>query len=126
MSYKAGFATEGTHVPDQLLAGNAHLLMARIVTLASGQNLARGTVLGKITASGKYTLSASAAADGSQAPDLVLAEDCDATGGDRQALAYLRGDFNANTLTLGAGHTIASISEGLRTKGVALLPSVSA
>lgn len=126
MNYKAGFATEGTYTPDQLIAGNAHLLMAKAITVVSGQKLVRGAVIGKITAGGKYTLSASAAADGSQSPDLILAEDCDATGADRTALAYIRGDFNANALTLGAGHTIVSISEGLRTKGIALLPTVSA
>lgn len=126
MNYKAGFATEGTYTPDQLLAGNAHLLMAKTITILSGQSLARGAVIGKITTTGKYKLSASAATDGSETPDLVLAEDCDATGIDRAALAYIRGDFNANALTLGTGHTIASISEGLRVKGIALLPTVSA
>ena len=126
MNYKAGFATEGVYTPDQLLAGNAHLLLAGTVTIASGQNLTRGAVIGKITSGGKYTLSASAAEDGSQAPDRVLAEDCNATDADRTALAYIRGDFNANALTLGTGHTTSSIAEGLRTKGIALLPAVSA
>lgn len=122
---KATFQTEGTYVPDQLIAGNAHLLIARKVTVISGQNLARGAVLGKITASGKYTLSASASSDGSQTPDLVLAETCDASAGDKQALAYARGDFAASALTLGAGHTVASITEGLRAKGITLLPVVA-
>lgn len=104
--------------PDQLIAGNAHLLVGRSVTLISGQNLERGAVLGKITASGKYTLSLSASSDGSQTPDLILAEDCDASAGDASALAYARGDFNVNALTLGTGHTAASIREGLRAKGI--------
>lgn len=106
---------------DKLVAGNAHLLVSRQITLISGQNLTRGAVLGKITASGKYNLSLSAASDGSQTPDLILAEDCDASGGDKTALAYERGDFNVNALTLGTAHTAASIKEGLRDKNITLI-----
>ena len=109
---------------DALVAGNHHLLVGRVVTIASGQNLKRGSVIG--AAAGEYKLSASAATDGSQTPDLVLAEDCDATTGDKTALAYERGDFNANALTLGTGHTVASIREGLRAKGITILPALAA
>lgn len=122
---KASFATEGTYSPDALVAGNHGLLVGRKVTIISGQNLVRGAVLGKITASGKYNLSLSAAADGSQTPDLILAEDCDATSGDQQAMAYARGDFNSAALTLGASHTVASITEGLRAKGITLLAGMN-
>lgn len=126
MDYKASYSSE-TFAPDNLLAGNAHLLVGRKVTIVSGQaNLKRGSVLGKITTGGKYSLSASAAEDGSQAPDLILAEDCDATSGDKEALAYSRGDFNSNALILGAGHTVASITEGLRAKGITILPAQAA
>ena len=69
----ASFKTEGTYTPDNLLAGNAHLLVGRKVTV----------------------------------------------------LAYERGDFNSNALTLGAGHTVASIREGLRAKGITLLTAVA-
>jgi len=91
------------------------------MSLAAGQNLIRGAVLGRITASGKYVLSAAAAGDGSEVPDAVLAEDCDATAGDRQTVAYTRGDFNEAALTLGAGHTADAIREGLRDKGLHLI-----
>lgn len=126
MDYQAKFATEGTYAPDGLINGNAHLLVPRKVTILSGQNIARGAVLGKITASGKYILSLSAATDGSQTPDLILAESVDATGGDKEAIAYARGDFNAGALTLGASHTVASITEGLRAKGITILTAVAA
>lgn len=76
--------------------------------------------------SGKYLLSAAAAIDGSAVPDVVLAEDGDASAGDKTALAYTRGDFNERALTLGAGHTAASIREGLRAKGIVLIPSTAA
>lgn len=123
---KAEFRTEGTYAPDKLIAGNAHLLVGRKVTIISGQNLTRGAVLGKITASGKYNLSLSGASDGSQTPDLILAENCDASSGDKVALAYARGDFNAAALTLGTAHTVASITEGLRAKGITLITAVAA
>lgn len=121
----ASFKTEGTYAPDNLLAGNAHLLVGRKVTVLQGQVLPRGAVLGLITASGKYVLSASAAADGSQTPDLILAEAVDATSADTTVLAYERGDFNSNALTLGSGHTVASVREGLRAKGITLLTAVA-
>lgn len=218
MNQRASFATEGTYTPDSLTAGNAHLLVGRVVTVMSGQNIVRGAVLGKIllaaastaftgtgngaismdattpvltgakpgaytatcitaaanggtfrvedpdgnvlgdvavgatfaddikfviadgatdfivgdkftitlaAGSGKYKLSAAAATDGSQTPDLISGEDVDASQADKTGLAYARGDFNANALTLGAGHTVASITEGLRAKGITLLPAVA-
>lgn len=116
----ASFST-ATYTPDRLVAQNAHLLVAVSITLISGQNLLRGAVLGKITASGKYNLSLSAAADGSQTPDLILAEDCNASGGDKVTVAYERGDFDSSAIILGASHTVASIKEGLRVKGIELI-----
>lgn len=74
--------------------------------------------------SGKYVLSLAAATDGSQIPDLILAEDADATSADYPALAYARGDFITQALTIGTGHTAASITEGLRTKGITLLTAI--
>lgn len=121
----ANFKTEGVYAPDALLAGNAHLLVARKVTVLAGQVLSRGAVLGTITASGKTILSLAAAADGSQTPDLILAEDVDATDSDVTALAYERGDFNALAVTLGTGHTVASVREGLRAKGITLLAAIA-
>lgn len=102
---------------DKLIA-NATQLVHRKITLITGQNLLRGAVLGKITASGKYNLSLSAAADGSQTPDLILAEDTDASAADKDTVAYEAGVFNVNGLTIGTAHTAASIQEGLRAKGI--------
>lgn len=107
-----------TTLPIDKLVVDAGKLVSRKITLISGQNLTRGSVLGKITASGKYNLSLSAAGDGSQTPDLILAEDTDASGGDKEALAYEAGVFNVNALNIGTAHTAASIQEGLRAKGI--------
>lgn len=220
---QANFQTEGIYTPDSLIASNAHLLVGRKVTIATGQVLPRGAVLGKVTsantattpagdagntgtatfgtitvdttaldgtytvevtaakdgatgaafkvtgptgktatgnmgtafsglslgftitdgaaaaaavvgdtytfavvaAQGEYKLSASAANDGSQTPDLILAEAVNTTSGDVAALAYERGDFNGNALTLGTGHTVASIRDGLRAKGITLLATIA-
>lgn len=118
--------TSDAYTPDRLIAGNAHLLAGRSITILSGQVLARGAVLGKITASGKYVLSLAAAADGSQVPDLILAEDVNATGADASGIAYERGDFATTALTLGTGHTVASIRDVLRGKGITLITSIPA
>lgn len=124
MDYKSTFKTEGSLSHDKLIAGNAHLLVSRKVTIMSGQNVVRGAVLGK-DGDGKYLLSLSAASDGSQTPDLILAEDCNASAGDKTAIAYARGDFAIQALTIGTGHTAASITEGLRAKGITLINIVA-
>ena len=111
--------TSATNTPDNLIAGPGSI--TRKVTLITGQNVVRGAVLGKITASGKYNLSLSAAADGSQTPDLICAQDCNATAADAECLAYEAGRFNGTALVLGTAHTIASIQEGLRVKGIHIL-----
>lgn len=110
--FKPG-VTSDAYSPDLLVAGDFPRI-TRSVTLATGQNLVRGAVLGKITASGKYVLSASAANDGSQTPVAVLVDDCDASGGDKTVGIYESGEFLGSALTLGAGHTLASIRDGLR------------
>jgi hypothetical protein len=115
----ASFST-GVFTPDRLVAGEDEIL-SRKVTILSGQNLVRGAVLGKVTASGKYVLSLSGSSDGSEVPDAILAMDTDASGGDKEAMAFFTGRFNESALTLGASHTAASIREGLRVKGIHLV-----
>jgi len=109
--------------PDELVAAGFPL-HAREVTIGSGQGkLPRGAVLGEIAASGKHVLSAAAAEDGSQTPDVVLAEAVDATAADVTAVAYDSGEFLERGLTLGAGHTAASVRSGLRLKNIYLAKS---
>lgn len=121
---RADFTAQGSHTPDALIAGDFPL-QTRKVTVITGQNLARGAVLGIITASGKVNLSLSAAADGSQTPALILAEPVDATAADKEAVAYISGEFNEDQLILGTAHTVASIKEGLRGKSIFLKTPVS-
>lgn len=69
----------------------------------------------------QYRLSLSASNDGSQTPDIVLAESVAATTADAEAIGYSEGEFAIQALTIGAGHTAASITEGLRAKGITLV-----
>ena len=117
----ATFASDGDSAIDQLFAGPADHIRAENIVLITGQVLTRGALLGKITASGKYTLSLSASSDGSQTPDAILAHDCDATGADKQTVAYKGGWFNETRVVYGTGHTAASVREGLRDKNIQLI-----
>lgn len=125
MNRTEGFNKNGEYVPCNLLAGEFPRV-ERLVTIASGQNLTKGSVLGKITADGKYILSASAANNGSEVPDVILAEDIDATNAEAQAVVYFSGEFNTKALKLGAGHTIQSISAELRLRNITLRQNLSA
>ncbi len=118
MTYdQASYGVESNYVPKNVLSRGSYTM--RKVTILSGQNLTVGAVLGKITASSKHILSLTAAGDGSQAVDMVLAQDCDATAGDKEAMAYYTADgIPEDILVLGAGHTIANIREPFRDKGI--------
>jgi Bacteriophage lambda head decoration protein D len=119
--------TAEVYLPDQLIAGRFPLV-TDTVTLISGQNLSRGAVLGQITASGKYTLSLSAASDGSQTPVAVLADTGNASGGDISVGIYRTGEFNANALSFGTGHsaTTAATLTALRDVSIFVKSAVSA
>ncbi len=115
----SGFTSQGQLYPENLIAGE-YPRITRKVIVGTGANLVAGSVLGKITATGKYILSASAAVDGSQVPDAILAEDAAALSADVQAVAILTGEINELVVTLGVGHTLASIRDGLRNKSIFL------
>lgn len=117
----AQFRQEGTYTPDSLLSGDSDDAVAIKGTLAAGNNLKRGTVLGKITASKKYTLSLTAVNDGSQAADVILTHDADATSGDVEVLVYVGGQFNKNAVTYGAGHSLDTVFDTLRAKGILII-----
>jgi DUF4097 and DUF4098 domain-containing protein YvlB len=110
----------GTFSPDNLIAGDAKIVTAS-GTIASGAGaLLRGTVLGKITASGKYRPAKASSSDGSQAPDVILAEYADATSGDVETVLYLSGQFSEYALTLDSSLTADGIRDVLRDKNIYL------
>lgn len=118
MYQSAGTATQSSPVANSLIRSGSPV--TRKVTLLAGSVYASGSVLGTVTASKKATLSAAAATDGSQVPDFVLPYGVDATAGDVEAIVYETGNLNGESLVLGAGHTLASIREGLRDKGITI------
>ena len=125
MSINPSSGLEGTYSPDNLIAGDA-MVRAEDVTIESGQDLVRGAVLGRVTATGEFKLSASAAGDGSETPVGILANDVDATGGATEAPVYVAGDFNERELTLGTGHTLATVRNAFRGTPIFIQSSVSA
>lgn len=122
---RPNFRNEGTFVPDNLFAGDFPAA-TDTVTIAAGQKLVRGAVLGAITANSKHVLSLAAAEDGSEEPVAILAEDIDATGADAKAPVYLTGQVNSRALTLGTGHTVASVKKALRPLSIFVKETVGA
>jgi hypothetical protein len=114
-----GFTDQGRFTPDNLIAGEFPRV-SRHVTVTGNTMLPIGSVLGRITDDGRYQLSKAKATDGSENPDVILAENVDTTDGDQQALVYLAGEFNIHALHLGEGHTIDSIQESLRLRSIFL------
>jgi hypothetical protein len=120
----ARFAQVGdSPLADDLIGSDANNILARKYALAAGQNILRGTVMG-IDGSGDVLKSLSAAGDGSQTPFGIAAEDAhndeDSPPTVVEVNVYVRGSFNEHALILGTAHTIASIREGLRDKGIYL------
>ncbi|MBR1198834.1 head decoration protein [Bradyrhizobium sp. AUGA SZCCT0158] len=75
--------------------------------------------------SAKYKMAIAAAVDGSAVPSVILAEDCDASGGDKVTVAYFAATVDENALTYGAGHTAATCREPLRDVGIDLQASIA-
>lgn len=112
-----------TYTPDKLIAGD-YPLVTDVITILSGENLTRGTCLGKITSSGKYVICNTAGTDdGRRAPFAILAEDCDASGGDKQALVFLSGAFNESAITFGGTDTATTHRAALRNLNIYLKKS---
>ncbi|OHD22456.1 MAG: hypothetical protein A2Y38_24955 [Spirochaetes bacterium GWB1_59_5] len=109
--------------PDKLLAGD-YPMVTDIVTILTGQNLVRGTLLGKVTATGKYIKCDSAAVDGSQSPQAILSEACDASAADKQAVVFLSGAFNQGAVTFGGADTAATHRSALRDLNIYLKSAV--
>ena len=112
----SGVTTQGVFTPENLIAGEFPRIM-RIATITGGQALPQGAVLGQITATGAYVLSTATATDGSEVPVAILAQPIDATL-DVEGHLFLTGEFNAHALTLGSGHTLASVTESFRTRSL--------
>lgn len=125
-----GFRNESAFAPDLLIAGETQIVSVN-GTYAAGQGvIPRGAVLGVVSAApatgapdlrGQYKLSASAAADGSQTPNAIAVDEVDTTPGAKVAGVYVKGEFAAQKVTFGAGHTAATAYQALRDAGIFLV-----
>lgn len=106
-----GFTDQGSTKADNLIAGEFPRI-ARLVTITGG-SFKRGTLLGVPNGgdivNDAYTISTSA-------PEAVLAEDVDASSGDKQAVVYLTGEFNLAALT--ANVDVSTLIAKLRAKSI--------
>ncbi len=110
---------------DNLIAGNFPLATDR-GTIISGQNLARGTLLGKHTSggsAGKLRIIDSDGTTGTQTPYAILADDCDASLGDKVATIYLTGQFNINEVLVDSNDTAASFKDACKAISIFLVES---
>jgi hypothetical protein len=84
--------TEPVHATEFILCEGCDegSLSRESITVLSGQDLVTGTVLGKITASGKYKAYNNGASDGSEVAAGILYAACDASDGDKAAVAIVR------------------------------------
>ena len=75
---------------------------------------------------GQMKLAAVGAVDGSAEPCAILSEDCDASLAPKACMCHFQGEFTAQALTFGTGHTAALVRESLRGKGIRLIDALPA
>lgn len=108
--------TAGTYDPNGIIACNAHRILTKKVTIASGEGkVSARSIMGIVTTNKKYRFSLAASNDGSEVPSAILTEDVDATSSDVEAIVYYRGDFREERLIYGTGHDADSVKAALGT-----------
>ncbi|SMF80791.1 head decoration protein [Pseudobacteriovorax antillogorgiicola] len=113
--------------PDHFLGRQFPVRMPAEVIIEKGQNLAEGSILGK-KPNGKYVLSAKSVTqedgteapvdDGSEIPSRILSCPVDARASDMKAVAYRTGSYIKSGLTIGEGHTLDDMEEGLELRNI--------
>lgn len=105
--------------PDNLIAGNRHVIAGGTVTVANGAGkLARGTVLARNTANKFEAVNAELTGKA----EVILASDVDATNADAVAEVYITGDFNSNAVTVATGYTLSEADKlNLKNAGIYLI-----
>lgn len=124
MTYDPTFSS-AAYSPDRLLAGD-HKQVTAVVTLANNQSvgaLARGTVLG--FAAGKYAIIHQTGSYPAATVRAILADAADPTAGDVEAMVYLSGEFNADSLVYGGTVALANVREVAATNSIYIKPPVS-
>ncbi|MFZ5274746.1 head decoration protein [Enterobacter asburiae] len=114
-----------TYVPDQLIAGNLHLV-TDTVDIGGADPLVRGSILGQITATGVYVLSVQTATDGSEVPSAVLVDNVSPGGATVRGGIYELGIFNQNRITFDSSWTLPALKTALRPFSIFLRDSLQA
>lgn len=99
----------------------------KFVTAAGGTAFVAGDGfdISLVVGPGKYLLALGAATDGSQVPNAILAEDCNASSGDTVTIAYIRATVDENACIFGAGLNPANARDPLRDVGISLQSSIT-
>jgi len=119
------YSESAEHLNDELILEGP--VKTRTVTITDNQSvgaLSRGTVLGWNGT--VYGIVHQTGGFGTLSARAVLAEDCDPTGADVDALVYEMADVNEDKLILGGTVTLAQVREPLRALGLFLKKPVSA
>ncbi len=119
--------------PDGLIIGRATVAVAFTgainFTITDATDFVVGdrfTVTVALDAAETVKLVAAAATDGSQNPHGIAAHAVDATDEDTEVLIYTEGDFAENQVSVGAGLTVAGVTEALRLRNIHLIAVASA
>lgn len=122
----ADLVTDNSFPYDNLLAGDFPRETVE-VTVLSGANLVRGTVLGRQTSGGKVVaVDSGGTDDGRRAPYAILAEDVNASAGDKVGAAYLSGEFNEDAVIFGGSDDADDHRAALRDLSIYLKKPVPA
>ncbi|MGD9947527.1 MAG: head decoration protein [Desulfobulbus sp.] len=99
-----------------------------IKTVLTGQTLSKGTVLAEDSANSNKCVPVNSASGTAsiKIPLYILAEDCDASAADAQALVYLSGAFNESACTFGGTDSADDHRAALRDLNIYLKKSISA
>jgi len=107
------------YTPDNLIADNNQPIHKGTVTVKSGEGeLKRGSVLTK-DSSDKFVITASTMRVGGYFPEVVLAEDVDATSADAVAEVFTSGDVKESALKVAAGYALSDADKAdLKKNGI--------
>jgi hypothetical protein len=122
MNYQPGFRKIASFVPRDIRLGHEQIRRDSVI-IEKGQKLPMGAILGR-KANGKFVLCAAKndddtpVTDGSEIAYCILQQDIDTTGGDKEGEIYRQCAAFWLDLTVGKGHTMATVVEDLAARGI--------
>ncbi|HET9235909.1 MAG TPA: head decoration protein [Oligoflexus sp.] len=122
MKYQPGYTKVAKFEPKGIRLGHEQIRRDSVV-IEKGQKLVMGSILGR-KPNGKFVLCAAKNEDGTPVTDgsekayCILQVDVDATDSDREGEIYRQCAAFWLDLTVGRGHTMASVVEDLAARGI--------